>query len=170
MDRDGWFRCAKVPTSGRVLTGSKIRSKAGAWNVDAWAVRPDLDKPGFFDNAPDHTDGVLGRLCDAAGSVPKWRGVSYDLYYLGLDRKDATFERGTATELRHTAGARLWRPIATQQPAADFDYEGVVQFGTFGSDDIRAWTFASDTGYSLTSCAASAQIQRKGRYFEWRQS
>jgi hypothetical protein len=27
----------------------------------------------------------------------------------------------------------------------------VVQFGTFGPDDIRAWTFASDTGYSLTT-------------------
>jgi hypothetical protein len=38
----------------------KIRSKVGAWNVDAWAVRPDLDKPGFFDNAQDHSTAFWG--------------------------------------------------------------------------------------------------------------
>jgi hypothetical protein len=135
------------PNVRQSFDGVKIRSKAGAWNVDAWAVRPDLDKLGFFDNAPDHTTAFWG----VYATRPLRSGVGYDLYYLGLDRKDATFERGTAAELRHTVGARLWRPIATQEPGADFDYEGVVQFGTFGSDDIRAWTLASDTGYSLTT-------------------
>jgi hypothetical protein len=135
------------PNVRQSFDGVKIRSQAGAWNVDAWAVRPDLDKPGFFDNAPDHTTAFWG----VYATRPLRRGVGYDLYYLGLDRKNATFERGTAAELRHTVGARLWRPIATQEPGADFDYEGVVQFGTFGSDDIRAWTLASDTGYSLTT-------------------
>jgi hypothetical protein len=135
------------PNVRQSFDGVKIRSKAGVWNVDAWAVRPDLDKPGFFDNAPDHTTAFWG----VYASRPLRRGVGYDLYYLGLDRKNATFERGTADELRHTVGGMLWRPIATQESGADFDYEGVVQFGTFGSDDIRAWTFASDTGYSLTT-------------------
>jgi hypothetical protein len=135
------------PNVRQSFDGVKIRTKAGEWNVDAWAVRPDLDKPGFFENVPDHATAFWGVYATRAVR----RGVGYDLYYLGLDRKDATFERGTAAELRHTIGARLWRPIATQEPGADFDYEGVVQFGTFGSDDIRAWTFASDTGYSLTT-------------------
>ena len=135
------------PNVRQSFDGAKIRSKVGAWNVDAWAVRPDSDRPGFLDNAPDHTTAFWG----VYATRPLRRGVGYDLYYLGLDRKNATFERGTATELRHTVGGRLWRPIATKEPGADFDYEGVVQFGTFGSDDIRAWTFASDTGYSLTN-------------------
>jgi hypothetical protein len=135
------------PNVRQSFDGAKIRSKVGAWNVDAWAVRPDSDRPGFFDNAPDHTTAFWG----VYATRPLRRGVGYDLYYLGLDRKNATFERGTAAELRHTVGGRLWRPIATKEPGADFDYEGVVQFGTFGSDDIRAWTFASDTGYSLTN-------------------
>ncbi len=135
------------PNVRQSFDGVKIRSKAGAWNIDAWAVRPDLDKFGFFNNAPDHTTAFWS----VYATRPLRHSVSYDLYYLGLDRKNATFERGTATELRHTIGGRLWRPPATQEPAVDFDYEGVVQFGTFGSDDIRAWTFASDTGYSLTT-------------------
>jgi hypothetical protein len=135
------------PNVRQSFDGVKIRSKVDGWNVDAWAVRPDLDRPGFFDNAPDHTTAFWG----VYATRPLRRSVGYDLYYLGLDRKNATFERGTADELRHTVGARLWRPIATQEPGGDFDYEGVVQFGTFGSDNIRAWTFASDTGYSLTN-------------------
>jgi hypothetical protein len=139
------------PNVRQSFDGVKIRSKAGAWNVDAWAVRPDLDKPGFFDNAPDHKTAFWGIYATRPVVSQTWRGVGYDLYYLGLDRKSATYERGTAAELRHTVAARLFRPIATEEPGADFDYEGVLQFGTFGSGNIRAWTFASDTGYSLTT-------------------
>ena len=38
-----------------------------------------------------------------------------DLYYLGIARKQATYNRGTANELRHSLGARLWRPIAEKK-------------------------------------------------------
>jgi hypothetical protein len=48
------------PNVRQSFDGVKIRSKAGAWNVDAWAVRPDLDKFGFFDNAPDHKTAFWG--------------------------------------------------------------------------------------------------------------
>lgn len=133
------------PNVRQSFDGVKIRSRVGAWNVDAWAVRPDLDKFGFFDNAPDHTSAFWGLYA----TRPLRRGVAFDGYYLGIDRKGAAFERGTATELRHSVGARLWRPIATEKPGLDFDYEGIMQFGRFGSGDILAWTFASDTGYSL---------------------
>jgi len=134
------------PNVRQSFDGVKIRTKTGEWYVDAWAVRPDLDKFGFFNNAPDHTTAFWGLYA----TRPLRRGVAFDAYYLGIDRKRAAFERGTATELRHTVGARVWRPIATKEQGLDFDYEGLMQFGTFGSDDIRAWTFASDTGYSLT--------------------
>ena len=50
---------------------------------------------------------------------------------------------------RHSLGVRIWRPVQTKEAGWDFDYEGVSQVGSFGSAGIRAWTFASDTGYSL---------------------
>jgi hypothetical protein len=145
------------PNVRQSFDGVKLRTKAGEWYVDAWAVRPDLDKFGFFNNAPDHTTAFWGLYA----SRPLRRGAAFDAYYLGIDRKSATFERGTATELRHTVGARLSRPIATENPGFDFDYEGMVQFGTFGSGDIRAWTFASDTGYSLTSVRLRPRLSVK---------
>src|SRR5580700_9201013 len=71
------------PNVRQSFDGVKIRSKAGAWNIDAWAVRPDLDKPGFFDNAPDHTTAFWG----VYAAPPLKRRISYDLDYRGRDRK-----------------------------------------------------------------------------------
>ena len=117
-----------------------LRSKIDSWQIDGFAVRPDLDKPGFFSNAPNHGVAFWGAY--ATRLLP--RKVFLDAYYLGLDRKQATFERGTAQEVRHSLGARISRPVATEGPGWDFDYEGLWQFGTFGSGNIQAWTVASE--------------------------
>src|SRR6201984_2532196 len=80
--------------------GFVVKSKVNDWSVDGFAVRPDLDKPGFFDNSPNHQIGFWGAY--ATHSLPKT--ISMDLYYLGLNRKEATLERGTAPEARHSLG------------------------------------------------------------------
>jgi hypothetical protein len=146
------------PNVRQSFDGAKIRGKAGAWNIDAFAVRPDLDKPGFFNNAPDHKTAFWGIYA----TRPLRHGVALDTYYLGEDRKSATFDRGTATELRHSVAARLWKPTAKKESGLDFDYEGVFQFGSFGSDDVRAWTLASDTGYSFENVPLKPRLSVKG--------
>jgi hypothetical protein len=133
------------PNVRQSFDGFKIMSKIGAWHVDGFAVRPDFDNFGFFDNNPNNQIAFWGIY----STRPIRRDISLDLYYLGIARKEATYNRGTANELRHSFGARLWRPTAEKEPGWDFDYEGVWQFGSFGSANIRAWTFASETGYSL---------------------
>jgi Alginate export len=40
--------------------GFMVKSRLDAWQVDGFAVRPDLDNPGFFDNAPNHAIGFWG--------------------------------------------------------------------------------------------------------------
>src|SRR4029077_20361811 len=75
------------PNVRQSFDGFKIRSKVGEWHIDGFAVRPDLDKPGFFDNVPDHQAAFWG----VYATRPLWRHVSIDSYYLGLDRKTATF-------------------------------------------------------------------------------
>ena len=111
--------------------------------IDGFAVRPDFDNFGFFDNAPNHAVGFWG----VYATRPSLNKTSVEVYYLGLDRRQATFERGAAQEVRHSLGARISRPVATESSGLDFDYEGAWQFGTFGSGNIRAWTVASETGY-----------------------
>src|SRR5712672_3198636 len=125
--------------------GFKVMARINTWRIDGFAMRPDSDKPGFFDNAPDHQVGFWGIYA----TRPLSRKVSLEAYYLGLDRKRSTFQRGTAQELRHSLGVRVSRPIATEQSGWDFDQEALWQFGTFGPANIRAWTVASETGYRL---------------------
>src|SRR5579862_2347772 len=137
--------------------GFMVKSKIDSWQTDGFAMRPDEDNPGSFDNSPNHTVGFWGIY--ATRPIP--RQSSLDLYYLGLDRKDAAFQRGTAQELRHSIGARVSRPISTEKPGWDFDYEGLWQFGTFGSASIEAWTIASETGYRIPTILLKPRFSAK---------
>ena len=77
-----------------------------------------------------------------------------NFYYIGLDRNDSRFNQGTADETRHSIGTRFFGT----QGRWDWDTELVYQFGDFGSADIRAWTIASDTGYTFEDAAGSPRI------------
>ena len=145
------------PNVRQSFDGVKIEGQTAGWRVDAFAVRPDLDKPGFFDNVPNHQIEFWGLYA----TRPLRRWVSLDTYYLGVDRQNAAFNRGVGAELRHTAGGRLWRPVATQERDWDFDYEGVWQFGSFGAAGIKAWTLASDTGYSFPTAPLRPRVSVK---------
>jgi len=48
------------PNVRQSFYGAKLKAKAGDWRVDLFATRPDLDKPGFFDNVPDHQTAFWG--------------------------------------------------------------------------------------------------------------
>jgi len=137
--------CREGPNVRLSFDGFMVKSKINSWKIDGFALRPDVDNFGFFNNVPDHTVGFWG----VYATRPAPQKVSVDVYYLGLDRKQATFERGTAQEVRHSLGARISRPIAKDKPGWDFNYEALWQFGTFGSDNIRAWSIASETSYGF---------------------
>lgn len=137
--------------------GFMVKSKIKDWLADGFAMRPDLDNPGFFDNSPNHQIGFWGIY--TTHRLPK--ANSLELYYLGLDRKEAAFQRGTAQEVRHTLGGRFSRPVATEEPGWDFDDEALWQFGTFGSGRIEAWTVATETGYRFTAVPLKPRFSAK---------
>ena len=49
--------------------GFMVKSKLNRWTVDGFAMRPELDKPGFFDNEPNHQASFWGAY--ATRSLPK---------------------------------------------------------------------------------------------------
>jgi hypothetical protein len=117
--------------------------------VDAFVTKPVVPVPGFYPGF-----GYFGAHFDRGTSfwglygvmpVQAVPGLHVDLYYLGIDRQNVTFDTSTAGETRQSLGTRLWGG----RGAWDYDTEGVFQFGQFGSRDIRAWTLASNTGYTL---------------------
>ncbi len=137
--------------------GFLVRTRVNRWQTDGFAMRPDEDNPGFFDNSPDHTTGFWG----VYASGPISDEIQLDLYYLGQDRKDGAFERGTAHEVRHSIGGRVSRSVANERPGWDFDDEALWQFGSFGTANIRAWTVATETGYRIPTIALKPRFSAK---------
>jgi len=92
----------EAPNVRLTFDGVKAILKVNGWQVDAFAVKPVRTKTGMFDDDSDPNQNFWGLY--AVTPVPWLPGGNVDLYYLGLDRKNARFEQGTAHELRHSVG------------------------------------------------------------------
>jgi hypothetical protein len=124
--------------------GLRAIQRVGTWHVDALALAPVETASGVFDDGWEPGQRLWG-LYSSGPVVPD--ALALDVYYLGLLRDKAVFDQGAARELRHSVGARLSGGVAN----VDYNTELVFQFGTFGAGRIRAWTVASDTGYTFTT-------------------
>lgn len=80
-----------------------------------------------------------------------------DIYYFGIQKRQATFNDGKARELRHSFGSRIWNSKSNFR----YDMEGVYQFGQFGDKQIDAWTLSLNTGYRFTQLNFRPEIGLK---------
>ena len=130
--------------------GGRAFYESPALRIDAFGAAPVVVQRGVFDDRSIGRETFPGKAfwglysVIPVGAVP---GLHTDLYYLGLLREQAPYDSGVANERRHSLGSRLWG----RAEAWDYDFEGVFQFGDFGSRNIRAWTVASNSGYTLAS-------------------
>jgi Alginate export len=131
------------PNVRRSFDGVRVTWQDGAAHADAFYLRPVAIERGAFDDEPDRDELLWG--LQVAGKSRLLRGGRFEAYYLGYHRNDASFASGTADERRHSLGLRL----SGRRQAVDWNLELVGQVGDFGGDDIRAWTVASDTGYTF---------------------
>lgn len=143
------------PNVRLAFDGLRAILKTGDWRIDALAVEPAQTRPGTFDDGNDPHRKLWGLY--AVTPWPTLPGGHVDIYYLGLQRDAARFDQGTARELRHTLGARVWGKAA----GWDYNFEFVDQFGTFGPDAIAAWSVASDTGYTLATAPLQPRLSLK---------
>jgi Alginate export len=112
---------------------------------DVFALKPVEDNStGFFEDHPNAQQTTWGSYLTVPAPILS-RGM-VDLYYLGLATKTASYNRGSATELRHTAGIRALRPPSK---GIDYNWEANHQWGSFGRDSIAAWSVSTETGYTL---------------------
>lgn len=132
------------PNVRRKFDGGLGRWSKGDWRLDLIAARPADDEEGMFDDGTNGSQALWGGYL--VGTQPGWLpfGSSIDLYYLGYRNDDSSYEQGTAAETRHSVGTRLWGARA----GWDWNWELIGQAGEFGHGDIRAWSAASDTGYT----------------------
>jgi len=140
------------PNNRLAFDAVRALSKLGDWHLDAWISQPvDID-PGMFDDRRIQQTTFWGAY--ATGALPLITGLSADFYYLGLSRENAHFASGTADELRHSLGTRLFG----RNGSLDWNFEFVGQVGTFGNNSILAWTAASDTGWNFVEAPAKPRL------------
>src|SRR6202171_5947572 len=154
----------EAPNVRRAFDGVRTFWKAtNGKRLDAFLVRPVTPQYGVFDDSRDRTQlfwGVYG-----TSTIPRIKGANVDLYYFGLDRRDAPIAQGRAQEHRHTVGMRVFgnrtgfdldeeifnfdsrRPVPDVESKFDWDAEGAYQFGSFGTVEIGAWLISSNWGY-----------------------
>lgn len=133
------------PNVRQSFDGFRLTYRGGEVQLDGFATRPAETNRYVFDDDTDNSKALWG----VYGVLPfaQLPSTSLDLYYSGLYRAKAGFDQGTARETRHSAGMRLWRTAAP----LDYNFEAIYQWGSFGKGEIRAWTVASDTGFTLKS-------------------
>ncbi len=133
------------PNVRQSFDGFRAIYRSGEVQLDAFATKPAQTNRHVFDDGPDNTKALWGTY--AVLPFPLLPKANADLYYLGLYRRKAGFDQGSARETRHSVGTRLWRTAAP----LDYNFEALYQWGSFGDGDISAWTVASDTGYTFTA-------------------
>lgn len=142
------------PNIRQAFDGTRLIMKAPAYEVTAFAFRPVQLKRQDFDDASDRNQDFYGIY--ATFPIRK-TGAFLDAYALRLLRKDAIFAQGRGNERRDSLGVRLWGTKAR----VDYNFEALYQSGAFGAKAIRAWTFASDTGFTATNLRWSPRIGLK---------
>jgi hypothetical protein len=123
------------------------------WTLDAFYAHPVAQGLADFDD--ESGDQSIWALYAVHKELATFGGRSaVDLYYIGYRDGDARFDQGRAPEERHTVGARL----AGRAGNWDWDWEGMYQFGSFGSGQISAWSIATRTGYTWSHLRSAPRL------------
>lgn len=116
-----------------------IASHGGNEKLYAFLTRPVADDKHRLDRT-DRSQTFGG----VYASMPLDEALSADLYYLYLRDENASYNGGSGAEDRHSIGTRLFG----KTHGWDYDVEPVLQFGEVGASNVRAWTVASNLGYT----------------------
>jgi hypothetical protein len=129
----------------RSFDGAAVSYRAPSWTlVGAAALLVGL-KGGAFDDRP-HSGQLFWGLA-AGRRSPRFQRGELAAYYLGIDRTQSRYAQGIGPERRHTAGVK-WTGAGRR---VELNYDGLLQWGTFGGAPIRAWAVATETVYRPTT-------------------
>jgi hypothetical protein len=124
--------------------------------LDLFLTRPVQIEKYDFDNA--NNTQVFGGIYDTLKlpMVLPNANTKLEAYGLYLKRDGVTFPgvTGAGNERRYTVGAR----VSSNPKPFDFDVEGDWQWGDFRGENIKAWSIASEGGYTLANVACTPRL------------
>ncbi len=125
----------------RSFDGVTGQYRAQTWGV-AVAVAELVDvSSGAFDDHPQREQLFWGVA--ATRKSPRFERGDLGIYYLGIDRRQSRYVQGVGPERRHTVGAQ-WNGTGRR---FDLNWDAITQWGEFSGAPIRAWAFATETGF-----------------------
>jgi len=127
----------------RSFDGAAVSYRAASWSVAGVVAALVGVGDGSFDDRPEHGRYFWG-VAAARRAVPEGREVGG--YYLGASSDQSVYAQGEGSEVRHTIGLK-WAGASTR---VDLNYDLVFQWGHFNDAPVRAWAFATETGYRFT--------------------
>ncbi len=134
---------------------AQARLEIDRWRLDLLYGSPVDSDPGEFNDSS--SDDVSFWTAYATRELDFGDRSGLDLYYIGFESEEASFNQGTGDEDRHTFGARFFGA----HEAWDWNFELFGQVGQFEGGDIRAWSAASDSGYTLRDVALTPRLGLK---------
>lgn len=137
------------PNVRRSFDAVRATAIEGRWRVDAFAAAPRDNRAGSFDDARSQTQALRGIYATRTGGLTSW-----DVYALHYEDSVARSVQGQAHERRWMLGTRAFG----RRAAWDWNWEMAVQGGHFGDADIRAWSIATDTGYTFAGVAGKPKV------------
>lgn len=149
------------PNVRRTFDGVRASFRSGGQSFGVLLTKPVETNQRFFDDGPEPQRTFWGAGYGVR-SVAFGPPLDVDVFYLGLDNKQARFDQGIARETRHTVGLRLANTREGERKRGaqklDFDYEFAYQFGSFGTGSISAYTVTTDTGYTFRNRRTNPRI------------
>ena len=137
------------PNVRRSFEAVRAYASQGGWRVDAFAAAPRQNRQGSFDDARSSTQALRGIYATHTAAA-----ASLDIYALHYEDTLARYVQGVAHERRWTLGARVYG----HRDAWDWNWETLVQGGRFGNAGVRAWSLATDTGYTFGEVAGRPRL------------
>lgn len=143
------------PNIRLAFDGVRAGWKQGPHRIDILAFRQVLNKPEAFDDTTSKSQSLYGLYATFAPEIIS--PFKMDLYWLGYERDQGQFAAAQGQEHRHSFGTRLFGSAKEW----DWNLEAVFQIGDVGNQTIRAWTVASDTGFTFTALPWSPRLGLK---------
>lgn len=123
----------------RAFDGVRFTKKHGRWTWNASLLHPVLIRPNTF-AIPDHKQTEWG-----TGVIRSREHGGWAIYYIGLDRKVASFNRKVGRDVRETLGTHIW----DRGNFFDYNTDFIFQTGTFAQGHVLAGAISSDAGVTF---------------------
>lgn len=142
------------PNSRQSFDAVRVILKRNNFKTDLFFSQYVKNQNGYFDDRLNPDTKLFG-IYTVANKVPVIGNI--DLYYFGLNKKNAKFDNVSGNEIRHSIGTRIW----SKNQSWNYDFETVYQFGEINLKKIDAWTVSLNTNYKFNSVKFQPKIGLK---------